>query len=817
MSRTPEMHIDKKDLTEEEIKIRFINPAVFRTWSENNVRMEYYITDGRIIIDGKKTHRSKRGEADYVLFHYGKGNWFPIAVIEAKDNNSSVIGGMGQARQYAKAMNVPFAFSSNGDYFALYDDLTGNETPVSEYIPMDEFPSPDDLWKKYKAESGMSDEAEELLSVPYYFQAGMHEPRYYQWIAINKVLEAVANGRKRMLICLATGTGKTLVAFHIIWRLLKAKKIRRALFLADRDILVSQPFRDDFSPFGDKMYRIQNRNMDTTHEVYLSLYHQMKNGEKNFYTAYDRDFFDLVIVDECHRGSADEDSSWHEILEYFDSAIQLGMTATPKETKDTSNIDYFGEGEKEPLYTYSLKQGIQDGFLAPYKVLKVNLDIDINGFRPWPGMIDRDGNPVEDRVYEQKEFDRKIVVEERTQTVARRVTEYLIENGRMDKTIIFCEDIDHAQRMCTALTNENSDFVRDTADGEAPYIVQITAGSVDMEYLDDFTDPHEERPVVAVTSRLLSTGANTQTTKLVVLDRTVDSMTEFKQIIGRGTRVREDLDKMYFTIMDFRRNYVKFADPSFNGDPVSVKEVGEHDPFPDDENPGGQEEGSNDGFGDDGTTDREDDGWSNEPDDESGSGEDGKRKKRHRRDKIYVSGVEVHIVNEMVEFLDANGNLITMSIMDYSKRNLTRLFAYYDVFRSVWLAQKKKDELIQTLVSEGVFIDYVRETIPEKHVDDYDVLSYIGYDIEPLTKEERIDRILTSGYLEKFSQGNQDIIRLLLEAYRDHDIDELRSMRILNMPEFVQKGSAPAIVKSFGGREKYMEMLDEIEDRIYAA
>ena len=805
--------IDKSQMTEEEIKLNYITPAITATWAKSSIRMEFPVTLGRIVIDGKKARRDKKGVADYLLFHNDSGTWFPLAVVEAKDNNHSVLGGMGQARRYAKAMKVPFAFSSNGDAFAMYDDLTGTETDVSHYIPMDKFPSPDDLWQKYKTESGLSDAAESLLSTPYYYREGMHEPRYYQWIAINKVLRAIADGRKRMLIVLATGTGKTLVAFQIIWRLLAAKKIRRALFLADRDVLISQPMRDDFAPFGKKMFRIENRNMDTTHEVYLSLYHQMKNGEKNFYTAYDRDFFDLVIVDECHRGSADDGSSWHEILEYFSSAIQVGMTATPKETEETSNIEYFGDGvDTKPLYTYSLKQGIQDGFLAPYKVLKVNLDIDINGFRPYPGMLDIFGKPVEDRIYEQKEFDRVIVVPERTATVARRITDFLKETDRFDKAIVFCEDIEHAQRMVTALINENNDLY--SIDGEKPYIVQITSGSEDKIYLDDFTDPHEERPVVAVTSRLMSTGVNSQTTKLVVLDRTVNSMTEFKQIIGRGTRVREDCDKLYFTIMDFRKNYVKFADPAFDGEPVAVKEFGENDPFTDDDDFVGDEQGETDSVDD--TNANWDGGDDSEWDDSEDNEEDGRRKKGKRK-KIYVDGIPVSIVNEMVEYMDANGNLITMSIIDYSRNNMRRMYTYFEKFREGWLAQKKKEELLQKLVSEGVFIDYVKETLPKENVDDYDVLSYIGYDIEPLTKDERIDRILASGYLDKFTPENQDIIRLLLEASRTHDIDELTNMRILSMPEFIKKGTPPAIVKGFGGREKYMEMLDEVEEMLYAS
>ena len=792
--------IDKSQMTEEEIKLNFITPAIEATWNKSSIRMEFPVTLGRIMIDGRKTYRKKRGEADYLLFHNNSGEWFPLAVVEAKDNNHSVLGGMGQAKKYAKAMKVPFAFSTNGDAFAMYDFLTGTETDVEDYIPMDKFPSPQELWKRYRMENNdFTDEAEKMLSVPYFYREGMHEPRYYQWIAVNKVLEAIANGKRRALIVLATGTGKTLVAFHIIWRLLEAGTVKRVLFLADRDVLVSQPMRDDFAPFGNKMHRLDKHVMDTTHEVYLSLYHQLKNGEENYYTAYDRDFFDLVIVDECHRGSADEDSSWHEILEYFDSAIQIGMTATPKETEGTSNIDYFGDGEEEkPLYTYSLKQGIEDGFLAPYKVVRVNLDIDINGFRPYPGMTDIHGKPLEDRIYEQKDFDRIIVIPKRTQAVAKRISDFLKETDRYAKTIVFCEDIPHAERMKTALINENSDIIVE----EPYYVAQMTAEPSDKELLDDFTDPHEMIPVIAITSRLMSTGVNTQTCKLVVLDRTVNSMTEFKQIIGRGTRVHEDCEKLYFTIMDFRKNYVKFAEPEFDGEPVKIKDVGEDDSFDDVDTPDNDQ--------------KEEDCWYDEDDADDWEGGENNDKGRGR-DKPIVDVPEVRIVNELVEYLDANGNLITVSIVDYSRNNLRRLYPYYEEFRKVWLAQKKKQELLEKLVSDGVFIDYVRSTIAKENVDDYDVLSYIGYEKEPLTKEERIERILQSGYLDKFSQENQDIIKLLLEAYKEHDIDELTNMRILNMPEFIQKGTPPAIVKSFGGKKEYEEMLGEVTQKLYSA
>lgn len=475
------------------------------------------------------------------------------------------------------------------------------------------------------------------------------------------------------------------------------------------------------------------------------------------------------------------------------------MTATPKETETTSNIEYFGE----PIYTYTLKQGIADGFLAPYKVVRVNLDIDINGYRPMPGEVDLNGEPLPDRIYEQKDFDKVLVVKERTEAVAKRVTDFLRETDRFAKAIVFCEDIDHAERMRSALVNQNADLV-----AEYPhYIAQITAGSAEKDLLGDFTDPHERFPVIAVTSRLMSTGVNTQTCELVVLDRTVGSMTEFKQIIGRGTRVREDCGKWYFTIMDFRKNYVKFADPAFDGEPVRIKDVGEADPFDMDDGADPDDPCAED-FGTDATTESGGEGWS----EHSGSQDDGGHRKRQR---YVIDGTSVNIVNEKVEYLDANGNLITVSIVDYSRDRFRRLYPYFEEFHKVWLAQKKKQELLERLVADGVFVDYVRETIPEENVDDYDVLTYIGYEKQPLTKDERIDRILVSGYLDQFTPENRDIIRLLLEAYREHDIDELMNMRILSMPEFVDKGTPTAIVKEFGGKSEYLEMLTGIEGEIY--
>ncbi len=521
---------------------------------------------------------------------------------------------------------------------------------------------------------------------------------------------------------------------------------------------------------------------------------------QNFYTAYDRNFFDLVIVDECHRGSADNDSSWHEILQYFDSAIQVGMMATPKETGVTSNTEYFGES----VYTYSLKQGIDDGFLAPYKVIRVNFDIDINGYRPYPGQLDMSGEPLDDRLYEQKDFDRILVVKERTELVAKRISEFLKETDRLAKTIVFCEDISHAERMRTALINENSDLVVENPH----YVAQITSGSEEKDLLDDFTDVHEAFPVIAVTSKLMSTGVNTQTCKLVALDRTVGSMTEFKQIIGRGTRVREDCEKLFFTIMDFRQNYAKFTDPAFDGAPVRIKDIGESGPIND----------TDDELPVDDPSATETDGNIETGYDDTGGSDifiPNGNKDKPRRKRFTIEGVSVNIVNEKVEYLDANGRLITMSIIDYSRERMRRIYPYFEEFHKVWLAQKQKQELLKQLEEDGVFIDHVKDTIPKENVDDYDVLTYIGYNKQPLTKDERIDRILISGYLDKFSKENQDIIRLLLEAYRKHNIDELTNMRILNMPEFKCKGTPPTIVNGFGGIQQYKDLLIEIETEIY--
>ena len=763
--------------------------------------------------------REKPKRADYVLYLSANN---PIAIVEAKDNNHTVSHGLQQAMTYAQMLDVPFAFSSNGDGFAEHDFLTGKERTFG----LDEFPTEKELVERYKAGAndgaGLTDVQEKLIAQPYYSSQNTYPPRYYQRIAINRTLDAIARGQNRLLLVMATGTGKTYTAFQIVYRLLKSGLKKKILYLADRNNLVDQSIQQDFAPLEKVIHKVNFSKDDprtiTSYEVYFSLYQQLagKNEEQdeNAENALDKlsqlfspDFFDLIIVDECHRGSAKKESNWRKILEYFASATQIGMTATPKETKYVSNIDYFGE----PIYTYSLKEGIEDGFLAPFKVINVMTDIG-EGWRPRKGQRDIYGNEIEDRIYTNSDYDYNIIIEDRINQVAAEITRYLKSTDRMAKTIVFCPTEEAAERMQMALANQNADMMKQNPD----YVVRITGSDTyGKSKLDYFISVGSKYPVIATTSKLLSTGSDCKMTKLIVLDEMIGSMTEFKQIVGRGTRVREDCDKLYFTIMDFRKNYVKFADPEFDGDPVKIKDVGEDDDFGDDDTDtpdnGDDTDTDEDGF-DNGDGDNGNDGSGDNGDD--GNGDEPGRKKRKR---FTVNGVSVRIIDEKVEYLDSNGNLITVSIIDYSRNNLRRLYPYYEEFRKVWLAQKKKQELLDQLLEDGVFIDYVKDTIPEAHVDDYDVLSYIGYEREPLTKEERIDHILVSGYLDKFSKENQDIIRLLLEAYREHDIDELKNIRILNMPEFIHIDKPTEIVRSFGGKQKYMDTINEIEQQIYSA
>jgi type I restriction enzyme R subunit len=536
--------MNKKALSERDICTKFITPAIERAqWDVmTQVREEVGLTKGRVIVRGKLVSRGTPKRADYVLFYQPN---LPIAVVEAKDNNNEMGAGMQQALDYAEMLDVPFAYSSNGDGF-LEHDRTGSAV-AERQLGLDAFPSPTELWNKYRAWRGMSPEQERLISQPYYADASGKSPRYYQVNAINRVVEAVGRGERRLLLVMATGTGKTFAAFQIIWRLWKAGLKKRILFLADRNILIDQAKTNDFKPFGGAMTKIANRKVDKSYEIYTALYQAISGSEadRDIFKQFSPDFFDLIVVDECHRGSAAENSAWRDILDYFSSATQIGLTATPKETVDVSTSLYFGD----PVYTYSLKQGIEDGFLAPYKVVRIDLDKDLAGWRPEKGKRDKVGLEIEDRIYNQSDYDRTLVLEQRTQLVARKVSQFLKETDRHDKTIVFCEDIEHAERMRQALVNENADL----SGANRRYVMRITGDNPEGKAeLDNFIDPESRYPVIVTTSKLLTTGVDAQTCKVIALDQNIRSMTEFKQIIGRGTRIQEDYGKLYFTIIDFR-------------------------------------------------------------------------------------------------------------------------------------------------------------------------------------------------------------------------------------------------------------------------
>ena len=649
--------------SERDICTKFITPALVKAgWDiHKQIREEVTFTAGRIIVKGKMHTRRKAKRADYILYY--KSN-LPLAIIEAKDNTHSVGDGMQQALQYADILDIPFVFSSNGKAF-LEHDRTGMSDYVEREIGLDEFPSPEQLWERNKQWKGITEEQERIITQDYFSDGSGKTPRYYQRIAINRAVEAIAQGQNRLLLVLATGTGKTLIAFQLIWRLWKSRTKKRILFLADRNILVDQTMANDFKHFGDKMTKIRNRKVDKSYEIYLALYQGMSGAEewKNIYKEFSPDFFDLIIVDECHRGSAKEDSAWREILEYFSSATQVGLTATPKETKDVSNIHYFGE----PIYTYSLKQGINDGFLAPYRVIRYTIDKDVEGWRPEEGQRDKYGQIIEDRIYNVKDFDRTLIIDERTALVAKKITEYLKKTDRFQKTIVFCVDIPHAERMRQALVNENADL----AAQNPKYIVRITGDNEEgKEELDNFIDPASTYPVIAVTSKLLTTGVDVQTCKLIVLDANINSMTEFKQIIGRGTRVNEEYGKYSFTIIDFRNVTNLFADPAFDGDPVQIYEPKEGDPPipPDVVKEDDEEEDFSDHF------------YGGDKKD----GSEGDDVIRERSRTYYVDNVKVKVINERVQYINEEGKLITESLKDYTKKRVNQNYASLDEFLQKW-------------------------------------------------------------------------------------------------------------------------------------
>jgi type I restriction enzyme, R subunit len=781
--------MNKKALTEADIRTKFITPALVGENGDKwdvmtQVREEAYFTKGRVIVRGKTVKRGEAKKADYLLFY--KPN-IPLAVIEAKDNTHSVGAGMAQALEYAEILDVPFAYSSNGDAF-LEHDRTVTSGTVTREIPLDQFPSPQDLWQRYCAAKGWSDTQQRVNTQDYYDDGSGKSPRYYQHIAINRTVEAIARGENRVLLVMATGTGKTYTAFQIIWRLWKAGVKKRILFLVDRNILADQTKTNDFKPFGQAMTKITNRTVDKSFEIYLSLYQAVTGTEEeqNIYKQFSPDFFDLVIVDECHRGSAADDARWRQVLEYFHSATQIGLTATPKETRDVSNIEYFGE----PLFMYSLRQGIADGFLAPYKVVRIGLDKDLDGWRPEDGQTDKYGQVIEDREYNERDYDRDLILEKRTAVVAAKVTEFLRATNRFAKTIVFCENIDHAERMRQAMVNANPDL----AAANSKYVMRITGDNDEGKaQLDNFIDPESTYPVIACTSRLMSTGVDAQTCHLIVLDRIINSMTEFKQIIGRGTRINEDYGKLFFTIMDFRRTTALFADPDFDGDPVQIYEPGPDDPpIPPDEPPTGEEPPEPPlppGFG---------------PDD------DGPQPSI----RYYVDNVPVSVVMERVQFLDEYGKLITESITDYTRKAVHKNYASLDDFLNTWNAAARKQAIVDLLAGQGVFLDELANQVGRDY-DPFDLICHVAFDQPPLTRRERAERVKKRNVFGKYGAKARAVLEALLQKYADSGIASVESLEILKVDPLRAFGTPVEILNLFGGRDNYLAAIRELETALY--
>ena len=768
---------NKKELSEYDIRTKYITPAIVKAgWNSfSQMREEYPITKGRIIARGKVCEREKPLKADYVLFY--KPNK-PIAIVEAKDNKHSIGDGMQQALKYADMMDVPFVFSSNGDGFIFHNKYI-TEGNVEIKISLDEFPSPDTLWQMYREKSHISTSQDKIIDEPYYSDNPNKQPRYYQMNAINKTVEAIANGENRILLVMATGTGKTYTAFQIIWRLWKAGVKKRILFLADRTALISQTFTNDFAPFKDKMTWVTKQNFDTAHEIYLGLYQGLtgEDDEANsLFKQFSPGFFDLVVVDECHRGSAKADSQWREVLEYFTSATQIGLTATPKETNAVSNIDYFGE----PIYTYSLKQGIDDGFLAPYRVIRVFFDRDIEGFVPYEGQLDDNGEVIDNRIYNTTDFDKNLVLERRTKLVAKTVSDYLKKyDCRMDKTIFFCVDQEHADRMRRALVNENSDMCA----VDDRYVMRITANDEDgVKQLDNFRNVEKDYPVLVTTSKLLSTGVDVQTVKYIVLDSNIRSMTEFKQIIGRGTRVREDLGKMYFTIFDFRDVTRLFHDPDFDG-PIEQQE--DYEP--------------------------------NKPDNILQKPPKAKSPSSEKKPKYVLGDTTVTVSQKHVQYLDKNGKLITESLIDYTKRNVLNQYASLNDFLSAWNDADRKQVVVEELEKHGVFFNDLCDEIG-KDLDPFDMILHIVFDQPPLTRKERAENVRKRNYFTKYGEKAAEILEALLTKYADSGLDDLENVDVLKVDPIKQYGTQVYIINTiFGGIAKYREAIKELEEAIYAA
>jgi type I restriction enzyme R subunit len=785
--------MNKKSLSERDICTKFITPSIVAAgWNlDTQIREEVGFTDGRIYVRGKIHARGSQKRADYILYY--KPN-IPIAVIEAKDNNFTVGAGMQQALGYAGPLDVPFVFSSNGDGF-LFHDKTVISGPIEKTLPLTDFPSPEELWRKYKAHKGLSDKIDPIVAQEYFSDGSDRKPRYYQQIAINRTVEAIAKHKynNRHLLVMATGTGKTYTAFQIIYRLWKSGLKKRILFLADRTSLIDQTVRGDFRHFKEAMTVIKHKKIDTAYNIYLSLYQGLSDiNDTDAYKQFSPEFFDLVVVDECHRGSARENSKWREILEYFKSATHLGMTATPKETKEISSSEYFGD----PLYTYSLKQGIDDGFLAPYKVIKVTLDIDAEGWRPPTGFKDKEGNLVEDRMYNRTDFDKHIIVEERRQLIAQKVTEFLKGSDRFSKTIVFCVDIEHAEAMRRELANANADLVS----ANSKYVMQITGDNKEgKDHLDAFISPSELYPVIATTSKLMTTGVDAQTCKLIVLDSNIGSMTEFKQIIGRGTRINEDFGKYYFTIMDFRNVTALFADKDFDGDPVRVKEASESEDISDTDN-----ETDDSPITDDLTGGVIDFPKPEKPDVsivEEGPGEYSPRR------KVTVNGVEV-------QYLGDDGKIITESLRDYTRKNVLSAYSSLDAFLNSWKHADKKRAIVDELEQRGVIFAALKEEIGSAF-DPFDLICHVAYEQKPLTRKERAEQVKKRDYFTKYGDLARKVIAALLDKYADEGMLDLENPEIIRLDPLSKLGSPMEIIRAFGGKSAYDAAIHSLTEELY--
>ena len=774
--------VNKKELSERDIENLCITPAIVSAgWDLNSqIRQNVTLTPGPVIVRGEMSARNKKKKkfADYVL------SWKPgtrIAVVESKENNYSVSSGMQQALGYASILGVPSAFSSNGDAFASHNKVPKEGEDIETEFPLTQFPGPQELWERYKQFHNIKDSEEKLILQPSYNDGSGKEPRYYQVEAINRTIEAVARGEKRILLVMATGTGKTYTTFQIIWRLREAKAVKKVLFLVDRNILADQTLVNDFKPFGSVMTKIKNRKIDPSYEVYLGLYQALTGTEEadKIFKTVSRDFFDLIIIDECHRGSAKDDSAWREILEYFNNAIQIGLTATPKETEYVSNLTYFNT----PVYTYSLKQGIQDGFLAPYKVVKINIDKDVEGWTPEPGMTDDLGAEIENRTYNQSDMDNILILNQRTKLVAKRILQLLNATNPMAKTIVFCEDIEHAERMRKALVNAAGKI----AIANPKYVMRITGDSTEGKAeLDNFIDPESPYPVIVTTSELMSTGVDAKTCKLIVLDKTIKSMTMFKQIIGRGTRIDEDFNKYYFTIMDFKKATEHFSDPDFDGEPVVIYNPDDgDDPVPPD--PTG--------------------------DDDDDDGEDKKDSSGTR--KIVVSGVPAKIINESIEYIGDEGKLITESYKDFSQKQVKQEYASLDDFLRNWNDASKKQAIIDLLEEHGVILENLAEIVG-KDFSDFDLICHVAFGQPPLTRRERAEKVKKRDYFTRYSDKAKAVLNGLLDMYADKGVTSMENAKVLKLKPFTDIGTPMEIINTvFGGKEQYEKEVQNLENELF--